>query len=103
MLTSRHRYRLFDIIHQESKLYLVFEFLDMDLKKYMDNVSKKPDGMGPDIVKVSFIDQGPIDSQHCIGASLTHQISPGPRCRNSLTSSCEASTTATRIASCTGI
>ncbi|PWN36067.1 Pkinase-domain-containing protein [Meira miltonrushii] len=43
--------RLFDIIHQESKLYLVFEFLDLDLKKYMDNVSNKPDGLGPEIVR----------------------------------------------------
>jgi cyclin-dependent kinase len=47
--------RLFDIIHQESKLYLVFEFLDMDLKKYMDNVSSSPDGMGPEIVRVSIM------------------------------------------------
>lgn len=45
-------YRLYDIIHQESKLYLVFEFLDMDLKKYMDNVAGQPDGMGPEIVRV---------------------------------------------------
>ena len=40
----------------EGKLYLVFEFLDMDLKKYMDKVEKVGDGegMGPDIVKVRF-------------------------------------------------
>ncbi|EST07133.1 Protein kinase domain protein [Kalmanozyma brasiliensis GHG001] len=45
--------RLFDIVHQESKLYLVFEFLDMDLRKYMDNVSRNRggDGMGPEIVR----------------------------------------------------
>ncbi|KAG0367883.1 Cyclin-dependent kinase catalytic subunit [Gamsiella multidivaricata] len=28
--------QLLDIIHDETKLYLVFEFLDLDLKKYMD-------------------------------------------------------------------
>lgn len=28
--------RLLDVIHSEKKLYLVFEFLDQDLKKYMD-------------------------------------------------------------------
>ncbi len=44
--------RLFDIVHSETKLYLVFEFLDMDLKRYMDKVGDG-DGMGPDIVKVS--------------------------------------------------
>jgi cyclin-dependent kinase len=48
--------RLLDIVHAEAKLYLVFEFLDMDLKKYMDKVEKVGDGegMGPDIVKVHF-------------------------------------------------
>jgi len=29
--------RLLEVVHSEKKLYLVFEFLDMDLKKYMDN------------------------------------------------------------------
>ncbi|GAA5840827.1 hypothetical protein JCM11251_001707 [Rhodosporidiobolus azoricus] len=42
--------RLFDIVHSDTKLYLVFEFLDMDLKRYMDKVGDG-DGMGPDIVK----------------------------------------------------
>lgn len=45
--------RLLDIIHQESKLYLVFEFLDLDLKKYMDTVGNSPEGLGPDMVRVS--------------------------------------------------
>ena len=53
MLTLLPSPRLFDIIHQESKLYLVFEFLDLDLKKYMDNVSSSPDGLSPEIVRVS--------------------------------------------------
>ncbi|KAK0529625.1 Cyclin-dependent kinase catalytic subunit [Tilletia horrida] len=43
--------RLFDVIHQDSKLYLVFEFLDLDLKKYMEKVGSNPDGMSPDIVR----------------------------------------------------
>lgn len=45
--------RLLDIVHSEAKLYLVFEFLDLDLKKYMDKVEKVGDGegLGPDIVK----------------------------------------------------
>ncbi|GAA5915584.1 hypothetical protein JCM6882_006381 [Rhodosporidiobolus microsporus] len=42
--------RLFDIVHSDTKLYLVFEFLDLDLKRYMDKVGDG-DGMGPDIVK----------------------------------------------------
>lgn len=28
--------RLEDVIHSDQKLYLVFEFLDLDLKKHMD-------------------------------------------------------------------
>lgn len=46
--------RLLDITHSETKLYLVFEFLDMDLKRYMDKVGDG-DGMGPDIVKVRLL------------------------------------------------
>lgn len=35
---------LFDIVHSNSnKIYLVFEFLDMDLKKYMESI---PEGQG---------------------------------------------------------
>jgi hypothetical protein len=30
-------FRLFDVIHEEKKLTLVFEYLDMDLKKYSDD------------------------------------------------------------------
>lgn len=30
-----------DVVHADAKLYLVFEFLDQDLKKYMDSVGKK--------------------------------------------------------------
>lgn len=44
--------RLLDIIHSDAKLYLVFEFLDSDLKRYMDTIGDK-DGLGPPMVKVS--------------------------------------------------
>lgn len=47
-------YRLLDIVHSDAKLYLVFEFLDMDLKKYMDTVGDR-EGLGPGMVKVSLI------------------------------------------------
>lgn len=30
-----------DVVHENQKLYLVFEFLEQDLKKYMDYVNKK--------------------------------------------------------------
>lgn len=45
---------LLDVLMQESKLYLVFEFLSMDLKKYLDSI---PSGqyMDPMLVKVRRI------------------------------------------------
>ena len=33
--------RLYDVIHTERKLTLVFEFLDQDLKKYIDSCNGK--------------------------------------------------------------
>ncbi len=47
-------YSLLDVLMQESKLYLVFEFLSMDLKKYLDSI---PSGqfMDPMLVKVHYI------------------------------------------------
>lgn len=41
--------RLLDLVHSEQKLYLVFEFLDQDLKKYMD--TSRPNGIPMHIVK----------------------------------------------------
>ncbi len=46
--------RLLNIVHSDATLYLVCEFLDMDLKKYMDTVGKS-DGLGPLMVKVRII------------------------------------------------
>ncbi|XP_013410034.1 cyclin-dependent kinase 2-like [Lingula anatina] len=41
--------RLLDVVHSELKLYLVFEYLNQDLKKYMD--SAPPPGIPPSLVK----------------------------------------------------
>jgi len=40
--------RLHDVLHYQRKLYLVFEFLDQDLKKYMDSVHT----MNPTLVQL---------------------------------------------------
>ena len=37
------RRRLLDVIHSDARLCLVFEFLDLDLKKYMDSASAAAD------------------------------------------------------------
>ena len=31
-------FRLLDVVHSDKKLFLVFEYLDRDLKKYVDSV-----------------------------------------------------------------
>lgn len=41
---------LMDVLMEESKLYLIFEYLTMDLKKYMDTLEKGK-LMDPSLVK----------------------------------------------------
>ena len=45
---------LLDVVHNNSKLFLVFEYLDLDLKRYMDSV--KQHGLSPQHVKVFIFD-----------------------------------------------
>lgn len=47
--------RLLNIVHADTKLYLVFEFLDVDLKRYMDHVTKQREVLSLPIVKVSLL------------------------------------------------
>ena len=42
--------RLLDVIHCDKKLFLVFEYLNQDLKKYMDTAP--PSGISLSLVKV---------------------------------------------------
>ena len=44
------RFSLLDVVHNENRLSLVFEFLDRDLKRYMDLVA--PNDVDPTLVKV---------------------------------------------------
>jgi cyclin-dependent kinase len=46
--------RLFNIVHSDTKLYLVFEFLDMDLKRYMDSLNKQNEPLNVATVKASI-------------------------------------------------
>ena len=46
--------RLLDVVNQNAKLYLVFEYLDLDLKRYMDTI-RNSGGMSSDQVKVTLL------------------------------------------------
>ncbi len=45
--------RLHDVIHSDRKLYLVFEFLDLDLKRLMDTTPDFHHDMG--LIKVGLL------------------------------------------------
>ena len=56
--------QLFNIVHADGhKLYLVFEFLDVDLKRYMDMGNKAGQPLSLDLVKVSH--SSTISSEQC--------------------------------------
>lgn len=44
--------RLLDIVHADQKLYLVFEFLDVDLKRYMEHANTSGTPISIEISKV---------------------------------------------------
>ncbi|KAG7691443.1 hypothetical protein KL930_001201 [Ogataea haglerorum] len=63
---------LYDIVHSNSnKIYLVFEFLDMDLKKYMESIPEG-EGLGRDMVK-KFMLQLVRGLYHCHAHRVLHR------------------------------
>ena len=60
---------LVDLIHGEKKLYLVFEFLDHDLKKYLD-INNGP--LGPQLVK-SYLYQILLAIKYCHSKRILHR------------------------------
>ena len=64
--------RLYDIIHSDShKLYLVFEFLDLDLKKYMESIPQGV-GLGANMIK-RFMNQLIRGIKHCHSHRVLHR------------------------------
>ena len=47
--------RLLDIVHADQKLYLVFEFLDVDLKRYIETGNQNRTPISLQIVKVRLV------------------------------------------------
>jgi len=58
-----------NVVHQDNKLYLVFEFLDQDLKKYMDLCGKN---LHPMLVK-SYLFQLVKGIAHCHAHRVLHR------------------------------
>lgn len=47
--------RLIDVVHNDAKLYLVFEYLDLDLKRFMDSIRKEGLNSSQVKVRIAFI------------------------------------------------
>ena len=60
-----------DVVHENQKLYLVFEFLEQDLKKYMDYVNKKLERL---LVK-SYMQQLTKGIAFCHSHRVLHRVS----------------------------
>jgi serine/threonine protein kinase len=66
------RYRLLDIVHADNKLYLVFEFIDIDLKRYIEHGNHSGKPISLTITKVSWLESSsyPLRSFSVHGQSL---------------------------------
>ena len=63
---------LFNIVHSDAqKLYLVFEFLDLDLKKYMESIPRT-ESLGSDIIK-KFMLQLIKGTRYCHAHRILHR------------------------------
>ncbi|KAK6337213.1 Cyclin-dependent kinase catalytic subunit [Orbilia javanica] len=70
--TNENIVRLHNIVHADGhKLYLVFEFLDMDLKKYMETIPKGVP-LDPGLVK-KFMSQLCSGVKFCHGRRILHR------------------------------
>ncbi|KAI9332694.1 kinase-like domain-containing protein [Obelidium mucronatum] len=59
---------LLDIVHNDAKLYLIFEFLDLDLKKYMDSIKV----LSPSLIR-SYMHQLVSGMNFCHAHRILHR------------------------------
>jgi len=64
--------KLLEIVHADQKLYLVFEFLDMDLKRYMESLNSNGTPITLDIVK-KFTHQLTSGLLYCHSHRILHR------------------------------
>lgn len=90
--------RLLDVIHSDSKLYLVFEFLNLDLKNYMNSEHEQTGaGLTPADV-LSFTKQLISGISFCHAHRILHRdLVPSPRPLNLPRQHVEAAELADRV------
>ncbi|KAI3654339.1 hypothetical protein MP228_001058 [Amoeboaphelidium protococcarum] len=72
-LQHKNIVRLLDVIHEENKLYLVFEYLHLDLKKFMDSVVERTgQGFTPAAVR-SYLKQLIAGISYCHSHRILHR------------------------------
>jgi cyclin-dependent kinase len=71
-LKDDHIVRLLDIVHADQKLYLVFEFLDVDLKRYMEMGNQNRTPITQEIVK-KFTHQLTSGLLYCHSHRILHR------------------------------
>ncbi|KAL1676420.1 kinase-like domain-containing protein [Schizophyllum commune] len=64
--------RLYDIVHADAKLYLVFEFLDVDLKRYMETLNQNKTPISDHLVK-KFTHQLNAGLLYCHSHRILHR------------------------------
>lgn len=68
--------RLYDVIHTESKLMLVFEYMDLDLKKYMDGHGDRGALDGQVVRSFMYQVRPPLFPFHFLRSNLLSSFSP---------------------------
>ncbi|KAF7357037.1 Protein kinase domain-containing protein [Mycena venus] len=64
--------RLFNIVHADQKLFLVFEFLEMDLKRFMEEGNRENNPISPALVK-KFTRQLNLGLVYCHSRRILHR------------------------------
>ncbi|KAJ6452226.1 Pkinase-domain-containing protein [Mycena sanguinolenta] len=71
-LNEEHIVSLLDIMHVDQRLYLVFEYLDLDLKRYIENGNRDHAPIAPHVVK-KFTHHLTVGLRFCHAHRILHR------------------------------